>query len=329
MIPNEIIFTVFARLHITLLGLNKGGYRINGGLGFAINNPCLKIKIQSSSSFTFTDERISPLSSLEIFRIQNKVEDLISNLNLSMNISVRLNGNLPTHSGFGSSTAIRLACIEALLLLNEKQYDEKSLVIYSERGGTSGIGIRTYFKGGYIFDLGHISKDSKIVPSSIAESIDRHSLLLDNGAMPKWQLGVCIPKNIFPLSEKQESNFFQQNTPIPDLDVYETVYHTLYGLYGSIRENNKETFQTALMKVQKCKWKDLERNIYGEELKLLEEKIYKSGACAVGMSSLGPGLFFFGHNIPEIVSHLNKSYSGDGTFLTCEPINTGRLIIMQ
>ena len=49
----------------------------------------------------------------------------------------------------------------------------------------------------------------------------------------------------------------------------------------------------------------LERNLYGEAITEVENIIRKNGARSVGMSSLGPLLYFFGDDIEDIVEKVN------------------------
>ncbi|WP_369510459.1 GHMP family kinase ATP-binding protein, partial [Escherichia coli] len=81
--------------------------------------------------------------------------------------AVTITGNLATHVGMGSGTGIRLACIEALLALNEVSLPQEELVRLSERGGTSGIGIKTYFDGGLVLDLGVRNDNAGYAPSGL------------------------------------------------------------------------------------------------------------------------------------------------------------------
>src|SRR5690606_1710595 len=129
--------------------------------------------------------------------------------------------------GLGTSTMIRLACIESLFLSNQKKISKETIRKLSMRGKTSGVGVRTYFEGGYVFDIGHAKFNDKLQPSSKRESKTTESLLVLNERMPKWKLGICIPKNIKRKSEAEEKKFFDENTPIADSSVHETLYHCI------------------------------------------------------------------------------------------------------
>jgi len=158
-VHRAMIIEVKPRLHITLIGMNKDGYRINGGVGFTVQRPSLKIKLCQSKRFNLVDSRNYPFSAKEIARIKNIISQEKERLGFRNNIKGEIAGEMPTHFGFGSSTATRLACLEALHILNDKKPKKEQLVIASGRGGTSGIGINTYFKGGFVIDLGRRTKE--------------------------------------------------------------------------------------------------------------------------------------------------------------------------
>ena len=40
----------FPRIHISLIGMNNDGYRLNGGIGFSIASPILDMSFEQSDS---------------------------------------------------------------------------------------------------------------------------------------------------------------------------------------------------------------------------------------------------------------------------------------
>src|SRR5687768_1932009 len=111
---------VCPRLHITLVSMHSGGYRANGGIGFAIEEPKATLTIEESEDFEVEDLRMHSFSQDELFQLAAAVSEARSILNLTDNIRVRLEGGMRTHYGMGSATAIRLAVLEGLLLTNKR-----------------------------------------------------------------------------------------------------------------------------------------------------------------------------------------------------------------
>ena len=317
---------IYPRLHLTLIGMNNDRYRINGGVGFAVKNPSLRLRFSQSKEFILEDMRRFPFLEKEILRVKKIIGQIKRKNKARHNIRIEIKGEMPTHFGFGSSTAIRLACLEALYLLNNCKPKRERLVFSSGRGGTSGIGINAYFEGGLIIDLGRRGKDFFSCPSQLSENRKSMPLMIQRIEMPEWEVGICIPNNIPHKSEKEEAEFFRKTCPISSSEVYKTIYHVIYGLYSAVRENDKKTFCLALKSIQQCDWKHSERKLYGKELFRIEQRLYKCGAEAVGMSSLGPSLFFLAKDVKAVVKKM-KTGMVDCELLVTKPSNGGRNII--
>ncbi len=323
---NSVVIEIKPRLHLTLIGMNKDGYRINGGVGFAVQEPSLKLSFSKSDKFALSDIRNSPFIEQEIIRIKKIIDQEKKKIRARCNIRIEIKGEMPTHFGFGSSTAVRLACLESLYLLSNCKLKREQLVLSSGRGGTSGIGINAYFEGGLIIDLGRRDKEFISHPSQLSENRKSLPLMMQRIEMPEWEVGICIPNNIPHKSEKEEAEFFRKTCPISPSEVYKTLYDVIYGLYSAVKEKDKETFCLAIQSIQQCAWKLSERKQYGKKLLTIERKLYKCGAETVGMSSMGPSLFFLAKNVKAVVKKI-KTGRVDCKLLVTKSSNSGRNII--
>lgn len=310
-----------SRLHLTLLAMHNGEYRINGGLGFSIADPCCELTFSSTTDFSINDQRTNPLSNNELERLETLLQEEQKRCNFPAAVEITITGNMRPHSGFGSGTAISLACLEALHRLNGSMPSPAELVTASGRGGTSGVGIHSYFSGGCVFDLGRLANNDSHTPSHQATA--SRPLLLDQLPMPDWDVGICIPLSIPHKSQAEERDFFERTCPLPAEAVYETLYHSLFGMYAAIRDADRATFCHALRAVQACAWKKAERLEYGAALIEIEQALYAKGAEAVGMSSLGPSLFFLADNVAEIINQMRLARP-DCEWLLTRPANYGR-----
>jgi len=322
---NKFRLFIKSRLHLSLLALHNGKYRVNGGLGFAIIDPTCELAFSKATSFSIRDNRDHPLISEESNRLQTLLFEEQKLRSLEHPLNIVLTGNMRPHAGFGSGTAITLACLEALHILNGSEISPTELVAASGRGGTSGVGIHSYFSGGYAFDLGRKVDGGPFSPSHL-NGRKPAPLLLDQGPMPDWEFGICMPAAIAHKTQAEERDFFRRTCPLPADKVYETVYHTLFGLYAALREADRSAFCAALKAVQNCAWKLAERQEYGDALLEIEQTIYAAGAEAVGMSSLGPSLFFLADDVNRIVTAMRQSRP-DCEWLITRPDNRGREII--
>ena len=134
-------------------------------------------------------------------------------------------------------------------------------------------------------------------------------------ALPQWHLGICIPF-IKHKTEEEEKVFFQKNCPISRDDAETILYESVYGITSSLMENDFDVFCKSIDAIQHTKWKSMERNLYGKELKDAESIIKKAGARCVGMSSFGPLLYFFGDDIDTVVKKVKPEMPQSFCFKT-------------
>lgn len=321
---SKLVITTRSRLHLTLLAMHAGEYRMNGGIGFAIQEPSCQIVFTASKKFEVNDQRLKTLSIDESQRFFKVLNDEQLRYDFESALTISIAGDMPIHSGFGSGTAITLSCLEALHLLNDRTPSKTELIKASGRGGTSGVGINTYFDGGCVFDLGKPINGDLHVPSNQASEIYQ-PLLLSVNEMPDWDIGICTPRYLPVKTQAEEKAFFERVCPISAVSAYETIYHSLFGLYAAIKENNKSLFCKSLKRVQDCDWKKAERSEYGEMLLNIETALYKCGASAVGMSSLGPSLFFLADDVRFVNRKMRALYPECNLYIT-QPINHGRSV---
>ena len=182
---NSIAIKVFPRIHISLLDMSSDGYRMNGGVGFFINKPHLIVYIEPNSTLQIEDQRaLIKHQDFPQHTLQNWLEQHILDNKLKSSFKILIQGEAPSHTGFGVSTAIRMACVEGIHFLQKQQVPDKHIIQQSCRGGTSGIGVHGYFSGGLVFDLGHERKKEELLPSRNQEHNSHLPLLLKSIPMP-------------------------------------------------------------------------------------------------------------------------------------------------
>ena len=298
----------FPRIHISLIGMNNDGYRLNGGIGFSMASPTLVMDFEPSGSIQVLDKREHGFTQEELHRLKSHLENIMIREMFDLALCCTIHeGKIQSHVGFGSNSMVYMSCVEALLVINHQEYNENDVITLSGRGGTSGIGINTYFKGGFIFDTGIVNcLQRDLAPSSafVSESGPK-PLTLTAFRLPQWDLGICIPP-IVSKTENEESIFFHNNCPIKKEEVEKILYEAVYGVTSALMEDDFDMFCNSIDAIQHTKWKSMERQLYGEELMAVESIIRKAGAKCVGMSSLGPMLYFFGNDIDTIVDQAKK-----------------------
>jgi beta-ribofuranosylaminobenzene 5'-phosphate synthase len=217
---------------------------------------------------------------------------------------VRITGELRTHVGMGSGTALRLGILEGIYTLYGIPSTPEHLIKRSRRGGTSGIGINTYFSGGLVLDLGIPQDGAPYGPSSRANAM-RSPTALPVLEMPEWTLGLCLPRSIRPKTEEEEVEFFARTAPLSPAASFQAAYEALFNVYASVAEADYTAFCGAVGAMQETEWKAREWREYDPALQTLRGNLLALGADCVGMSSLGPMLFCTGNSsrLSEIAQH--------------------------
>jgi beta-ribofuranosylaminobenzene 5'-phosphate synthase len=302
--------------------MDANGYRQNGGIGFSVSEPRATVSVSPASEFSLNDSRRWPLQPAEQTRLLSVAQNFAES-----SVQIEISGDMPSHYGFGSATGIRLATLEAITKVTGKTIDRAGLVRASGRGGTSGIGVTTYFDGGFVFDVGVKNTRTTLLPSSALEGVRPSPLVVKQLKMPEWKIGLCIPSGIPPQTEEQEIAFFKRACPTVAAATTETLYHVVYGAVASVHDQDFNTFCEAIKAIQSCTWKRMERQLYGEALLLIEREIYRAGASAVGMSSLGPGLFLLADDVDTVTGRLQGTYP-EHEWIVARFHNSGREMIL-
>ncbi len=305
-----------SRIHVGLVGLSEGGYRINGGMGWALEAPRLIVRAEAADVPQVRDIRPSGMTPPELEALRALLESQCLEHGFGNGMSIEISGEVPAHRGLGGGTAARLAAIEALHLANGSKLNTEILVAASRRGGTSGVGVRTYFEGGMVFDAGHASSQ-RPRPSHAWDSPGR-PLQLVRQDMPQWRFGICTPSWIPSLTHAQERALFANVLPISHGDVTEALYHMIYGVTGAVADRDLPTFTQAIDALQSAAWKAAEWRAHGQALSDVADILRNHGASGVGLSSVGPSLYFIAEDFelarlpPEIAQAIVFTYPANG-----------------
>jgi beta-ribofuranosylaminobenzene 5'-phosphate synthase len=143
--------------------------------------------------------------------------------------------------------------------------------------------------------------------------------------MPSWAFGICVPPNILPLTHQQEREVFAATTPVAQEEVQKTLFLALFGIFAAAAEADHSTFVLSVDALQTTAWKAAEWQAHGTRLQDVATALRQAGARGIGLSSMGPTLFFGAQNFaPE---ELPKSLQG--SVLTTRPRNCGRKVLVD
>lgn len=231
--------------------------------------------------------------------------------------------NMPLqHVGLGSKTSLLLAVIAAISNELDLRLSPQEMQALSGRGGTSGIGIHGFFSGGFLVDAGHPQHAvGSLLPSAASPPQRPPELNLRLEIPPNWRFHLLLPPG--PVREgSSEIEFFRQNTPIPESEVFEAISLVYHNLVPGIRQSDLQIVGTTLRRIHEIGFKKSELASQSEAVRNSYDMIQLITSAPLGLSSMGPLLYIIGDandsplessilaSIHEVVSSYSCAYLG-------------------
>ncbi|MFQ6125614.1 MAG: beta-ribofuranosylaminobenzene 5'-phosphate synthase [Candidatus Heimdallarchaeota archaeon] len=286
-----------SRLHWTLIDLHGGVGRIDGGIGVALEDPHISLKVQpSEEQFTVRGAALDLIYSL-VDRFFKNVIDAKGHYNKytrkheRINLEIDVLKMIPRHVGMGSMTQLSLALGMTLNRLLNLNYTVREIAKVMWRGGTSGIGIAAFEHGGFILDAGHSfglgKQKSNFLPSRAARAPPA-PILIRHEVPRDWVFVITLPQIEKGAHGTREVDIFQKYCPIPEKEVEKLSRIILMQLLPGIVELDIYTVGTALTAIQQLGFKKIEIELQHKIIGKLMEMALATGATGSGMSSFGP-----------------------------------------
>jgi beta-ribofuranosylaminobenzene 5'-phosphate synthase len=197
----------------------------------------------------------------------------------------------------GSGTQAALAAGMAVNRLYDLGLNTNDIALKVGRGGTSGIGVAAFEKGGFILDGGHKFSEKKAFLPSAASKLPTAPVLLRKD-FPDWPIVIAIPQQKG-ASMKTEENIFQTECPVPLREVEKLSHIILMQLLPALFEKDMAVFGSSINAIQELGFKKKEvalAPVSNVLMKILREE----GAYGAGMSSFGPTVYAFGDDAEEL-----------------------------
>ena len=319
----RVTITTPARLHFALIDLNGALGRIDGSIGLAIHEPHFQIVAEPSNQIQ-----------VESIHYQKRARGILERLQAKYGVAgvkLKLQSEIPFHSGFGSGTQLALGIAQSVNVLYDLNLSVTDLARAVGRGGTSGIGVAAFEGGGFILDGGHSFPDQKpsFLPSSAAGDAPPPPTLLRH-PFPDWDVLIAVP-NCTQISGQTEINLFQNLCPQPRSTAEQLSHLILIKLLPAIFEEDLAAFGEAINCIQGIGWKQVEIDAQGGVLQQTLNFLWDNGAIGAGVSSWGPAIFAVGENLSELQKKtqgfLQNLPAGGTCFITLAN-NTGAKIEM-
>ena len=306
-----------SRLHFAMLDLRGDLGRKFGSLGVAIDTPSIKLTAEPANSLR--------VEGLRTERVVKYAETLLSKYELDEGVHLKIESDIPEHSGFGSGTQLALAVGMAISKIHDLDLSEEELAVKLGRSKRSGIGTYAFKHGGFIIDGGHrVNEQDRLPP------------LLFHSSIPEdWRFIIGLPKINSGRSGDKELNAFKKVEPPPTSLVAEASHIVLMQMMPAILEEDIEAFGSAMTMIDTIfggYWENIQGGRYSHPL--IEEGVdflQNSGAYGIGQSSWGPA--FYGlmkkEKAPKVEKELHRLLnSGDrsGCAFTASPNNSGAQI---
>jgi len=273
--------TAPSRIHTTLIDLNASLGRVDGGVGLALEKPCIKLSAWKS------DEIIAegPLKE----RAEEAAKKVLKALKIEGGVEIKIKEAYPQHIGLGSGTQIALAAGKAICKIYEKTLSVREIARIAGRGGTSGIGMAAFEHGGFILDGGHSTKEKKNFLPSSASKVSPPPLLA-RYEFPDWKLALVIPKTKEEFYGRREIDIFQKYCPISIAEVRKLSHLILMKLLPSLAEEDIVTFGKAINEIQGTGFKKLEVDLQAPEVREIMS-VCRNYSYGAGLSSFGPAIY--------------------------------------
>jgi beta-ribofuranosylaminobenzene 5'-phosphate synthase len=216
------VLEVYPRLHLGLLDTAGVSRRLFGGAGFSLQGGSITLIGESNASHQIICEN---LSTEEVRWLTGLLEE--ANV---PGTSVRIDCMLDRHIGLGTGTLLSTGVLACAAYCHELPLSSDSIAFMSRRGGTSGIGWHSIWRGGFIVDAGQPNEGQAMRPSSNSIPRQPPPLLICASIPAYWRFTLLMPSSGQRVSGAQERGFFEKNTPTsPDecLNAFHSLYHSI------------------------------------------------------------------------------------------------------
>ena len=272
---------------MTLIDMNAEIGRVDGGAGLTLSSPNIRVTAEEAEGVS--------IEGLQGFadRMKKAAEALLPE---GKGIRINIEELIPAHVGFGSGTQSSLAAAAAVNELYGLGKSVRELAFAVKRGGTSGIGVTAFEKGGFIVDGGHRFKDKGVFMPSAASRVPPGPVLFRED-FPEWDIVVAIP-NEKGMHDQEEIDIFKEFCPLPIEEVREIAHVVLMQMMPAVIEGDIENFGAAVNHVQTVGFNKRESLIWPEFVKDIAS-FMRSRSYGAGVSSFGPVVYSFVDNRSE------------------------------
>ena len=296
----RIIVQSPSRIHCGLLNETGQFGFVDGGFGFSLDAPCWNLEINVGG----TGRRGLPLCT-EHEQAIDQVLSLLCDQFGHLDVSIIVHSQIPAHVGLGSKTSLLLAVGRSFCELVDLHLNHVELAQILGRGGTSGIGVYSTMKGGYIRDAGHRYPEEKSCfgPSSMQLSTPPRLLFR---SPVEWMYVVHFRFADIGVYGEREKWLFSEFCPISENETKTILRLTDEYVDQAIHSRDERRLQYGISQLQNVGFKKVEWD--HQEAITKEFRSYWLGLdapYALGLSSTGPTLYCISSKPASVLDLVN------------------------
>ena len=289
----KVTVTAPSRLHLGLIDCGNATRRLFGGLGLSIDGFFVRVTAFSAEKWSFSQ----PQTNNPDTRLEKEVYALLRRLERQGAQPCRISvlETPPQHYGLGSKTSTLLSIAAGVARLSELDLNSEQIAVLTGRGGTSGIGVNTFFHGGVIADSGHNEPPYKrnFAPSSRRVGIGNVPRIISRiEASPDLKILLYADRaaDKVRIQGNEELRIFRETMPLDDIENLRSLAAVYHGVIPALQENNTELLFESIRDLNTCGMKKIEVALQSLATRSFIRDAW-GAALTCGVSSFGPTVY--------------------------------------
>lgn len=312
-----------SRLHFGLIDESGCSGRVDGGTGLSLYEPYWDVEVQRKGGLI----RGKDLSREHRKAIGFALKSL-SHMLPGERPGVTVHRCVPPHIGLGSKTSLLLAIGRAICFLADSCMTAVDLATILGRGGTSGIGIHSVNRGGFIWDAGHKFPEEKPEFGPSSQTLAKPAEVILARSVD-WVDIVHFRFSEIGVNGQEERSVFKKECPIPACESNESLLCVSSLIAPAIVEKDECLLQTGLGRLQRTGFKKrewLHQDVITTRFKRYWDSLGVSEA--LGLSSFGPTLYVLTKR-PQEIQRLVEGFDATLVHLTHTRVNNRGVTILS
>ncbi|HII06246.1 MAG TPA: DUF98 domain-containing protein [Methanotrichaceae archaeon] len=282
----RVIVETPSRIHMTLTDLAGDCGRVDGGVGVTLDEPCIVVEAERGEGLLVRGDNAD--------RAKVAAKAVMDRFDLG-GAEIWVRSCYKLHVGLGGGTQLAMAVGKALCDLYGRPASARDIAAAVSRGGTSGIGIAAFERGGFVVDGGHTFGPGKekvdFRPSSASAGVAPPPVIMQADLPSSWKFLLAMPNIPKGAHGRNELDVFGTFCPVPRDEVQELCRQVMVRMMPSVMEGDLDNFGNAVNRIQELGFKKVEVGLQHPLIQRLMEEMRSAGAAGAGLSSFGPTVY--------------------------------------